>query len=90
MRRGPLLRRAGIPAEFIVDVKDHPLLPGEHATEQWRRLAQITARGFSDARTCRRSTHRGHSAGLLFAGVRRAARDLQAWLRARGCWRLRR
>jgi heptosyltransferase-2/heptosyltransferase-3 len=37
----PLLARAGIPAEFIVDVKNHPLLPGEHATEQWRRLAQI-------------------------------------------------
>jgi ADP-heptose:LPS heptosyltransferase len=37
----PLLDRAGIPPEFIVDVKDHPLLPGEHATQQWRRLAQI-------------------------------------------------
>jgi Glycosyltransferase family 9 (heptosyltransferase) len=37
-----LLARAGIPEEFIVDVKDHPLLPGEHATEQWRRFAQIT------------------------------------------------
>jgi Glycosyltransferase family 9 (heptosyltransferase) len=37
----PLLARAGIPEELIVDVKDHPLLPGEHATEQWRRLAQI-------------------------------------------------
>jgi ADP-heptose:LPS heptosyltransferase len=38
---GPLLERAGIPVEYIVDVKDHPLLPGEHATQQWRRLAQI-------------------------------------------------
>jgi hypothetical protein len=38
----PLLARAGIPEEFIVDVRNHPLLPGEHATEQWRRLAQIT------------------------------------------------
>jgi ADP-heptose:LPS heptosyltransferase len=38
----PLLARAGIPGEFIVDVKNHPLLPGEHATQQWRRLAQIT------------------------------------------------
>jgi heptosyltransferase-2/heptosyltransferase-3 len=37
----PLLRRAGIPQEFIVDVKDHPLLAGEHATQQWLRLAQI-------------------------------------------------
>jgi hypothetical protein len=38
----PMLVRAGIPQQFIVDVHDHPLLPGEHATEQWRRLAQIT------------------------------------------------
>ncbi len=37
----PLLDRAGIPGEYIVDVKDHPLLPGEHATQQWRRFAQI-------------------------------------------------
>lgn len=43
----PLLARAGIPAEFIVDVKDHPLLPGEHATEQWRRLAQIMPAGLA-------------------------------------------
>jgi len=37
----PLLTRARIPDELIVDVKNHPLIPGEHATEQWRRLAQI-------------------------------------------------
>jgi ADP-heptose:LPS heptosyltransferase len=37
----PLLERAGIRSEYIVDVKDHALLPGEHATQQWRRLAQI-------------------------------------------------
>ena len=37
----PMLVRAGIADDFIVDVKDHPLLPGEHAVEQWRRLAQI-------------------------------------------------
>jgi len=37
----PLLERAGISSQYIVDVKDHPLLPGEHATQQWRRLAQI-------------------------------------------------
>ena len=30
-----------MPEEFIVDVKNHHLLPGEHAPEQWRRLAQI-------------------------------------------------
>ena len=37
----PILDRAGIPSQYVVDVKDHPLLPGEHATQQWRRLAQI-------------------------------------------------
>lgn len=37
----PILERAGIPGSCIVDVKDHPLLRGEHATQQWRRLAQI-------------------------------------------------
>ena len=36
-----LLTRAGVPEHFIVDSRDHPLLAGEHATEQWRRLAQI-------------------------------------------------
>jgi len=41
---GPILERAGIPRECIVDVKDHRLLPGEHATEQWRRFAQIMPR----------------------------------------------
>ena len=37
----PMLSRAGVPEQFIVDSRDHPLLTGEHATEQWRRLAQI-------------------------------------------------
>jgi ADP-heptose:LPS heptosyltransferase len=37
----PILARAGIPDSFIVAAKDHDLMPGEHATEQWRRLAQI-------------------------------------------------
>ena len=37
----PLLERAGITSQFIVDARDHALLPGEHATQQWRRLAQI-------------------------------------------------
>ena len=37
----PMLRRAGVPEQFIVDSRDHPLLAGEHATEQWRRLAQV-------------------------------------------------
>jgi ADP-heptose:LPS heptosyltransferase len=40
----PILDRAGIPSEYIVDVKDHGLLSGEHATQQWRRLAQVMPR----------------------------------------------
>ena len=36
-----LLRRAGIGGEWIVDVREHPLRPGEHATEQWRRFGRI-------------------------------------------------
>jgi len=46
----PLLARAGIPGDLIVDVKDHPLLPGEHATEQWRRLGQIMPAGIAEPR----------------------------------------
>ena len=46
----PMLTRAGIGEEFIVDVKDHPLLPEEHATEQWLRLARDHARGNPAAR----------------------------------------
>jgi ADP-heptose:LPS heptosyltransferase len=36
-----LLVRACVPAGLMVDVQDHRLMPGEHATEQWRRLAQV-------------------------------------------------
>jgi ADP-heptose:LPS heptosyltransferase len=36
-----MLKRAGFADRFIVDVKDHPLLAGEHATEQWRRIGHI-------------------------------------------------
>ena len=37
----PILDRAGFSSADVVDVKDHSLLPGEHATQQWRRFAQI-------------------------------------------------
>jgi ADP-heptose:LPS heptosyltransferase len=36
-----ILTRAGFSDSLIVHARDHALLPGEHATEQWRRLAQI-------------------------------------------------
>jgi len=37
-----MLERAGITNDYIVNVKDHPLEAGEHATEQWRRLAELS------------------------------------------------
>jgi hypothetical protein len=87
----PLLVRAEIPEEFIVDVKNHPLLPGEHATEQWRRLAQITPAAMA-------APVNGSVAGATVSAAELAAVtpgcylevndqqriDLEAWLRARG------
>lgn len=76
----PILERAGIPSQYIVDVKDHPLLPGEHATEQWRRLAQIMP---SATTAC------GADIDAVLPGcylevtqVQRA--ELTAWLKTRG------
>ncbi|MEA3158804.1 MAG: heptosyltransferase [Gammaproteobacteria bacterium] len=76
----PILDRAGIPGEYIVDVKDHALLPGEHATQQWRRLAQIMP-----------SAHPGaHCANIdtvvpgCYLDVAQSQRaELEAWLEAR-------
>jgi hypothetical protein len=77
-----LLARAGLSEDLIVDVKDHPLLPGEHATEQWRRLAQITpaAIGAADGDTDLRSVAPG---SYLAVGDPQRT-DLDAWLRGRG------
>ena len=91
----PLLTRAGIPEDFIVDVKDHPLLPGEHATEQWRRLAQISPAAIGTGVGASVGASMGASVG---AGAELAALapgccleisdqqriDAEAWLRARG------
>jgi Glycosyltransferase family 9 (heptosyltransferase) len=82
----PLLGRAGIPKEFIVDVQDHPLLPGEHATQQWRRLAQIMPVAIA-------APPAGESYGAELAAVTpgchlevsdRERVELDAWLRGRG------
>jgi ADP-heptose:LPS heptosyltransferase len=79
----PILRRAGIPDQFVVAAKDHDLRPGEHATEQWRRLAQILPEAFRDANlppidmsTIPPGCH------LQVSDTQRS--DLQAWLKARG------
>jgi len=95
----PLLARAGIPEEFIVDIRDHSLLPGEHATEQWRRLAQVTP--FAIAAPSGSGAMAAATAGAPAAELRdaelaavapgchldvseRQRSDLEAWLRARG------
>lgn len=76
-----LLERAGIGADLIVDVRDHPLLPGEHATEQWRRLAAVTPAAWSGR------VRPGESTGLHGCALRVPAADradLDAWLAKRG------
>jgi heptosyltransferase-2/heptosyltransferase-3 len=76
----PLLDRAGIAREYIVDVSDHPLLPDEHATDQWRRLAQIMPSVLA-------GTHRIDSDAITpgcYLEVTQTQRaDLIAWLKAR-------
>jgi ADP-heptose:LPS heptosyltransferase len=86
----PLLARAGIPEDFIVDVRDHPLLPGEHATEQWRRLAQIRPAAIGAGATAapRESEARDAELAALTPGCclevsERQRTDVEAWLRAR-------
>jgi heptosyltransferase-2/heptosyltransferase-3 len=95
----PLLRRAGIPEELIVDVKDHPLLAGEHATEQWLRLAQImptalaAASGAAWGMDAPAMAVTGMAAtGMAPSGLPGAClhvsdgqrADLEVWLQARG------
>lgn len=78
----PLLERAGIPAQFMVDVKDHPLLPGEHATEQWRRLAQITPAAV--AQSGRAAELAAVTPGCYLQVSDRQRDDVEVWLQARG------
>lgn len=78
----PLLERAGIPARYIVDAKDHPLLPGEHATQQWRRMAQ-----FMPAACAGTAPHASVSAiapGCYLEITQAQREQLAAWLKARG------
>jgi ADP-heptose:LPS heptosyltransferase len=76
----PLLERAGIPENLIVDVKDHPLLPGEHATQQWRRLAQIMPSAVTPSGAGIEAVLPG--CYLEVTQVQRA--ELTAWLKTRG------
>ncbi|HEX4243295.1 MAG TPA: glycosyltransferase family 9 protein [Steroidobacteraceae bacterium] len=88
-----LLERAGIPETLIVDVRDHPLLPAEHATEQWRRLAQLTpgapqAAGPDDAPAWGRPLTDERLAavapGCCLEVSDSQRRELATWLRTRG------
>jgi heptosyltransferase-2/heptosyltransferase-3 len=80
-----MLTRAGIPADWIVDVRDHPLLPGEHATQQWRRLAGIVPQALRTHDDRRQVSNSGPPAGGCSLEVSPASRaDLSTWLDARG------
>ncbi|MDP9083353.1 MAG: glycosyltransferase family 9 protein [Pseudomonadota bacterium] len=90
-----LLARAGIPEQCIVDVKNHPLLPGEHATEQWLRLAQVLPVDYAAAwpranATVGTTAHPGapspprSGAGAHLEVSVEQHRDLEMWLHRRG------
>jgi ADP-heptose:LPS heptosyltransferase len=77
----PILERAGIKPADIVAARDHPLLDGEHATAQWRRMAQIMPVGVTPPESIDiRSITPG--CYLQVSPAQRA--DLDRWLAARG------
>jgi len=89
----PMLTRAGITAPYIVDVRDHPLLPGEHATEQWRRLGRLdpsigavggAVREGSAAVPGGVPVPGGAGGGCQLAVSAAQCAALMTWLRARG------
>jgi heptosyltransferase-2/heptosyltransferase-3 len=75
-----MLVRAGWDAAFIVDVKDHPLREGEHATEQWQRLAAVMPPALAIVPPARRPAVLG-GCRLKVSTAQRA--ELEAWLQAR-------
>jgi ADP-heptose:LPS heptosyltransferase len=75
-----ILTRAGIPDELIVAAKDHDLQPGEHATEQWRRLAQIMP---SAAVNSNKADLEAVLPGCYLEVTAAQRSDLNAWLHAR-------
>jgi ADP-heptose:LPS heptosyltransferase len=76
----PLLERTGIPSQYIVDVRDHPLLTGEHATQQWRRLAQI----MPSAVTAPRADIDTVLPGCYLEVTQARRAELAAWLKPKG------
>jgi heptosyltransferase-2/heptosyltransferase-3 len=78
-----MLARAGIADHWIVDVKDHPLLPGEHATEHWRRLARILPARAAAALAVSADRPAGPGGCRLEVSDGQRA-DLDRWLQQRG------
>jgi heptosyltransferase-2/heptosyltransferase-3 len=77
----PILERAGIPRGSIVDVRDHPLLPGEHATQQWRRLAQVMPAALAGIP---HSDIEAVTPGCYLQVTQAQRSELEAWLNMRG------
>jgi heptosyltransferase-2/heptosyltransferase-3 len=76
-----MLRRVNIPDDLIVDVKDHPLLPGEHATQQWRRFARVMPDAMP--RDMAQSSVPIGSGGCFLQVNQGQQADLVAWLESR-------
>jgi heptosyltransferase-2/heptosyltransferase-3 len=82
-----MLERAGIGADSIVDVRHHPLLPGEHATEQWRRLARLTPAAIDPPPVGDGADVEDAARGCCLTVSPEQQRDLDSWLEARGIHR---
>lgn len=78
----PMLRRVEIPREYIVDVRDHPRHPGEHAVEQWRRLAAVMPAAVDASLLPGDAAAVAPGCHLVVGDAQRG--DLDAWLRTRG------
>jgi len=76
-----LLARSRIGASCIVDVNDHRLRDGEHATEQWRRLAQVRPPAWAHVTLPGTVTNKS---GCQLVTSAQQQSDLSAWLVARG------
>jgi heptosyltransferase-2/heptosyltransferase-3 len=76
-----LLRRAGFTDADLVDVRAHALRSGEHATEQWRRMAAVLPGAWT--RYPRPGAATGEQGCSLSVSCEQRA-ELELWLRGRG------